>query len=131
MLADTNVIVALFDGGATTARAGARALVDEAAADGESLIVTEGVLVECVWVLMARLRLPAAEVAGLLAELLTTAPFELWDERLGTAALRLMSAESRLDIVDCLLLERSLASGEAVVTFDRLARRVGDELVEI
>lgn len=131
MLADTNVIVALFDVGGTCAHTEARALVEKAAASGESLMVTEGVLVECVWVLTARFRLTIARVAEVLAEMLSTAPFELWDERLGAAALRLMAAEPRLDVVDCLLLERSLASGEPLVTFDRLARRIGDELVEI
>lgn len=131
MLADTNVVVALLSSGSMPDSLEARTLVESAVAEGERLVITEGVLVECVWVLISRFGHVPADVSRMVSELLVTPPFRLWNGRLALAALRLMAAEPRLDIVDCLLLERSIASGEPIATFDRLARRIGDELVEI
>lgn len=120
LIADANVVIALLAGPGDSHFAVVEQLVRDVEGRGERLIVTEGVLAETAWVLRSRLGMSQREVAGALLALLDSAAFDSWDPPLVTQALRIMSDEPRLDVVDALLAARDSLGAGRVVTFDRV-----------
>jgi predicted nucleic acid-binding protein len=125
-IADTNVLLSLIVGD----RPKHAVFAEAAGAGGGGVLVTEAVLTEAVWVLCRSYRRTRPEAAGLLLEALDGPGVEAWDRKHAERALRLMEAEPSLGIVDCLLIERGLASGCEVVSFDRRLCQHATEYVE-
>jgi predicted nucleic acid-binding protein len=126
LLADSNVIVAAIVGDADSHGPLVAELVRRVEARGEQLRVTEGVFVAVVWVLGRRYAMDPPEIATALVALLDSSVFRSWDPPLVLDALRIVTEDPRLDIVDALLAARSLAGEGSVVTLDRrLARHLG------
>ena len=127
-LADTNVLLSLV-----VSDRPKHSVFAEAAAggDGSAILVTEGVLAEAVWVLCRSYHRTREQAAKLLLEVLDGPGIAAWDRRQATNALRLMGADPSLGIVDCLLLERGIALGGEVVTFDQRLQRRATEFVEL
>ena len=128
LIADANVLIAVLAGPDDPLSANVGRLVCEVEERGERLVVTEGVLAEAAWVLRSRFGMSQREISGALLELLDSAAFDSWDPPLVTEALRIMSDEPRLDLVDALLAARDAMGVGRVVTLDRvLARTIARE----
>ena len=93
------------------------------AEDGQPLVVTESVFVECMWVLQSTLRFDPAEADRIMREILGAEGIEPWDAALAACALDVHSRDPRLSIVDSLLVARVRLDGAEVVTADRLLKR--------
>ena len=128
LIADANIVVAALAGSADAHGAAVQQLVRDVEERQDRLVVTEGVLAETAWVLRVRFGMSQVEIAGALSALLDSAAFDSWDPPLVTAALRIMAAEPRLDLVDALLAARDTTGAGQVVTLDRvLARTIAAE----
>jgi predicted nucleic-acid-binding protein len=84
----------------------------------ESALISESVLVECLYVLTKHYKVPRVEAAKSLAGILIYKGIVNSDSDLLSKALTLF-AESTLDPVDCILLQRSAIEGHALRTFDK------------
>lgn len=116
---DTNVLVRFLveDDPAQSARA-AR-LIDRAVARNEALFVSDLVLCETVWVLLSAYRVPRAEVAALLAQVLKASHLAFRDAE---ALLRALQGfvRGKGDFADYVIREHALMAGcDDVATFDR------------
>jgi len=90
----------------------------------EYAIISESVLVECLYVLTKHYKVPRAEAAGSLGGILLYKGIVNPDRDVLSKALMLF-AESTLDPVDCILLQKNAIEGHAIRTFDRdLLKRV-------
>ena len=128
LIADANIVIAALAGPADSQGAAVEQLVRDVEERQDRLVVTEGVLAETAWVLRVRFGMSQVEIAGALSALLDSAAFDSWDPPLVTAALRIMAAEPRLDLVDALLAARDATGAGQVVTLDRvLARTIAAE----
>ena len=122
---DTNALVALVVDDRAEQRAAVLVELERARAGHGSVVVSESVLVEAIWVLTTRYGLAQSEAASRLASILAANGLEAFDTELVNTALGLASSKPALSIVDCLLVLRSWKLGDAVLTFDeRLAREV-------
>lgn len=129
-IADTNVVVGLVTGMTPRQQQAAEALVLDAEQTGQPIVVTEGVFVECEWVLRRRFGFSRPEVVGVMKGLLDSASFEAWDPGVANLALRFMESEPRLDSVDCILAAMQSLGEASVITFDRLLARTIDEYLD-
>lgn len=122
-LADTNVVIDLLREVREPDREALDRLAIEAESMGEPLVVRESVLAESVWVLTSAFGMPAETAAAAIRSVLQGEGLVPWDRSVASAALDLMSANPRLDIVDCLLAARADLDGDDVVTSDTLLQR--------
>ena len=124
-LPDTNIILRylLYDEPALSARAGS---YWEKVKDGSTRArLTEGVLMECVYVLQRFYRVPRDSIGATLTALLAYKGLDSSDLDLFRASLGLYS-QTRLDFVDCILCAREKSGEGKVISFDeRLNRLVG------
>jgi len=122
---DTNAVVALVVADRQEQREAVLLAVERAVSAGDCVVVSEAVLVESFWVLQTRYGLSEPEVADRLRAILSAGGVEPFDARLAETALLVAQRAPALSIVDCLLVARAEAHGDAVLTFDkRLAREV-------
>lgn len=103
-------------------------LVFSALEQGEQkAIITEGVLIECVYVLLKVYKVPRPLVAEKLMELFGYPGLNNTHHALFTPALDIF-ARHNVDIVDALLFVRSQREGWTIISFDKdiekIARRV-------
>jgi predicted nucleic acid-binding protein len=127
-IADTNVLLGLI----LPDRPQHAAFADAAAdADASAVLITEGVLAECVWVLCKQYDHTRPMAARVLLETLDGPGIAVWDRDLADRALRLMAADASLDIVDCLLLERAVSRGDEILSFDRRLCQRAQEYVKL
>ncbi len=116
-LPDTNVVLRylLHDHEAPYAQASA---FFEAVREGQrTAMLLEGVLVECIYVLTKFYRVPRAEAAGQLRGLLQYRGMRNPDLHELAEALK-RYAETKLDIVDCILLAKGTGKDTEVFSFD-------------
>ncbi len=85
--------------------------------DKRQAILLEGVLVECVYVLTKFYQVPRAEAAGKLHALLQYKGMRNSDRQELLYALK-RYAETKLDIVDCILLAKGFDNNMEVFSFD-------------
>jgi predicted nucleic-acid-binding protein len=85
--------------------------------DKRQAILLEGVLVECVYVLTKFYQVPRAEAAGKLHALLQYKGMRNSDRQELLYALK-RYAETKLDIVDCILLSKGSDNNMEVFSFD-------------
>ena len=116
---DTNVLVRYLVEDDKAQSAKARALVNRAVANHESLFVPDIVVCETVWVLTAAYEVTRAEVRRILSLLLTASHLRFRDlDQLARA--RDAFDAGRGDFADYLIREQAVAAGcERVATFDR------------
>ena len=120
---DTNVLVRFLVEDALKQSAAAAALIERAAAAGESLFVSDVVVCEVVWVLGTAYRVPRAQIASTLRELFRARAlaFEAASEL--SRALDAF-AIGRGDFADYLVREHARAAGcSTVVTFDKVLQK--------
>ena len=87
-------------------------------------LISESVLVECLYVLTKHYKVPRVEAAGTLGGLLIYKGIVNSDSDVLTKALATF-AESTLDPVDCILLHKAAVEGHTLMTFDKaLLKRV-------
>jgi predicted nucleic-acid-binding protein len=84
----------------------------------EPALISESVLVECLYVLTKHYKVPRVEAAMSLGGILLYKGIVNPDRDVFTKALRLF-AESALDPVDCILLQKNALEGHNVRTFDK------------
>jgi predicted nucleic-acid-binding protein len=84
----------------------------------ELALISESVLVECLYVLTKHYKVPRVEAAMSLGGILLYKGIVNPDRDVFTKALRLF-AESALDPVDCILLQKNALEGHNVRTFDK------------
>lgn len=84
----------------------------------ELALISESVLVECLYVLTKHYKVPRNEAATSLGGILLYKGIVNPDRDMLSKALTLF-AESTLDPVDCILLQKSSLEGHVVRTFDR------------
>ena len=90
----------------------------EAVREGKrQAVLLEGVLVECVYVLTKFYQVPRSEAAGKLHDLLQYKGIRNLDRQELLDALK-RYAETKLDIVDCILLAKGMAEHTEVFSFD-------------
>lgn len=117
VLPDTNVVLRylLRDHEAHYAKA---CELFEAVREGKrQAVLLEGVLVECVYVLTKFYKVPRAEAAGKLHDLLQYKGMHNNDRQELLDALQ-RYAETSLDIVDCMLLAKGMSEHYEVFSFD-------------
>ncbi len=114
-LVDTNVLVRFLVGDDPAKAARARALMTRVDQGQESIVITEEVLTECVWVLESFYEVPRHEIAQRLAALLAYRGIQ--NPAASLSALGVF-AKSNLDFVDCMLVARSQRDRLPVYSFD-------------
>ena len=127
-IADTNVLLGLIVDDRPEHAAFAEAAAD---ASVEAVTITEVVLAETAWVLGSVYGVTGRRAARVLREALAAPGVAVWDRAHAQRALALMEAEPSLGVVDCLLLERAVASGAELVSFDRRLTQRAAEYVEL
>ena len=95
----------------------ARELFEAIREDKRQAILLEGVLVECVYVLTKFYQVPRTEAAGKLHDLLQYKGMRNSDRQELLDALK-RYAETKLDIVDCILLAKGSDDNMEVFSFD-------------
>lgn len=124
---DTNVLVRILiqDSTAPDQCAAARRLVAEAAAAGESLLVSLCALLEAEWVLRSRYRVSREAMAGAFNAMLETPGIEFEHDATVEEALYLLDQFPSADFADCLLTARAIHLGRSrFLTFDVGAARL-------
>lgn len=125
-LPDTNVILRYLLADAPEFYEKAQRLFEKIRVGDEKAVILESVLVECVYVLTKFYKVPKAEAAGRLKELLLYKGVANSDKDDLIAALSIYADTNTLDIVDCVLSAKSKSSGMTMVTFDeKLKKRHG------
>jgi predicted nucleic-acid-binding protein len=90
----------------------------------ESILISESVLVECLYVLTKHYKVPRGEAARSLGGIFIYKGIVNPDCDILSKALTLF-AESTLDPVDCILLQKATAEGHILRTFDKaLLKRI-------
>ena len=90
----------------------------------EAVLITESVLVECIYVLTKHYHVPRIEASNSLSGILLYKGVVNPDREIFLKALTLF-AESTLDPVDCILLQRNALEGHNIRTFDKaLLKRI-------
>lgn len=121
---DTNVIVRLLLRDDRRQAAAAKAVIDEALAVGEPLMLSLLTVLETEWVLRARGGLGKSEVVGSFKHILEARDLVIEDEAVLEQALYLYE-EGGAEFADCLMIARYLQLGcEEMLTFDRHAAKV-------
>jgi predicted nucleic-acid-binding protein len=100
--------------------------VARAVSEDQPLFVSEVVMCETVWVLLAAYRVPRAEVGEILGRLLMAAQLRFNDVDRLSRALEAFIA-GRGDFADYVIREQARAAGcDQVATFDRVLLKEGD-----
>jgi predicted nucleic-acid-binding protein len=90
----------------------------------EAVLISESVLVECIYVLTKHYNVPRIEASNSLSGILLYKGVINPDREILLKALTLF-AESALDPVDCILLQRNALEGHSIRTFDKaLLKRI-------
>ena len=84
----------------------------------ESILISESVLVECLYVLTKHYKVPRAEAAKSLVGILIYKGVVNPDSNVLSKALACF-AETALDPVDCILLQKAAIEGHTLLTFDK------------
>jgi predicted nucleic-acid-binding protein len=117
---DTNVLVRFLVEDDKAQSAKAAKLVAHAVSEDEPLFVSDVVVCETVWVLLAAYRVPRAEVGELLGRLLMAAHLRFNDVDRLSRALEGFAA-GKGDFADYVIREHARAAGcDHVATFDRM-----------
>lgn len=125
-LPDTNVILRYLLADSPELYEKAQRLFEKVRVGEEKAVILECVLVECVYVLTKFYKVPKAETAARLKELLHYKGVANGDKDALIEALNIFSGKDPLDIVDCVLSAKANSSGMTMVTFDeRLKKRHG------
>jgi len=120
---DTNVLVRLFVDDDAAQGAAARALVSDAARDGESILVTPLVLAELAWSLRSNFAFVKAEILDALDQLCRNAAFVV-DDRTAVEAAVDAWRDGGADFADYLIAALARERGATTtMTFDRKAAR--------
>lgn len=115
---DTNVLLRLLLRDDPDQAARARDLLDGLRADARRAYLPAGVVLETVWVLRRRNRVPKQEVVALIDDLLHASDFVVGDHDAVAAATRAW-ADGDGDFAEYLFRAQALAAGaEALATFD-------------
>jgi len=126
-LPDTNVILRYLLADAPEFYEKAQRLFEKIRVGDEKAVILESVLVECVYVLTKFYKVPKAETAARLKELLLYKGVANSDKEELIEALSIFAGKTPLDIVDCILSAKAKSSGMAMVTFDeKLKKRHGE-----
>ena len=116
---DTNVLVRFLVEDDKAQSEKAARLVRRAIASGEPLFISDVVLCETVWVLLAAYRVPRAEAGEVLARLLKARHLQFSDHGSLSRALESFLA-GKGDFADYVIREQARAAGcDEVATFDR------------
>ena len=117
---DTNVLVRFLVEDDKVQSAKAAKLVAHAVSEDEPLFISDVVVCETVWVLLAAYRVPRAEVGELLGRLLMAAHLRFNDVDRLSRALEAF-AVGKGDFADYVIREHARAAGcDHVATFDRM-----------
>jgi predicted nucleic acid-binding protein len=127
-IADTNVLLGLIVSDRPEHAAFAEAATD---ASADPVTISELVLAEAAWVLGSVYGITGRVAARLLGKALEAPGVAVWDRLHAKRALALMDAEPSLGMVDCLLLERVVASRAELISFDQRLTRRAAEYVEL
>ena len=121
---DTNVLVRLLVSDDTRQASQAKALLERATRNGESLFIPLTVVLELEWVLRSTYQYAKQQVLATLAAMLESREFEFQDEAALEQALHYYRRE-RVDFAECLHLGCAAAAGQLpLMTFDRRAGKV-------
>jgi predicted nucleic-acid-binding protein len=125
-LPDTNTIVRYLIADDPTLHAKAKSFFDRVKDGSVRAVILESVIAECIYVLTKIYNVPRDRAAGSLTDVLRYKGISNDDQHELIGALSLFS-ERALDIVDCILCAKAVASRHHLFTFDaalnKLARR--------
>lgn len=99
------------------------AFFEEVRSGKTAALIAESVLVECLYILTGHYRVPRADIAASLTNLLLYKGIDNSDKYVLTKSLALF-AESSLDPVDCILAARAAVAGNPVLTFDKALNKM-------
>lgn len=116
-LPDTNTIVRYLVNDDPAFYAKAKEFFDRVKDGDHKAVILESVIAECVYVLIKIYRVPRNRVAASLIDILRYRGVANVDRQELIRALSLFS-ERGLDIVDCILYAKAVASGDHLFTFD-------------
>ena len=117
-LVDTNVVLRFLLADDPLHFPRAAALWERVDKDLERVAIGEGVLVECVWVLLKVKGVPRVEVARHLSQILAFDGVRVTGSKRVLLDALALFARTSTDIVDCLLAARARAARSTVYTFD-------------
>ena len=116
-LPDTNTIVRYLVADDPALHEKAKEFFDKVKHGGAKAVILESVIAECVYVLTKIYKVPRDRAAGSLIDTLRYKGIANDDQQELIRALTLYS-EHGLDIVDCILCAKAVASGDYLFTFD-------------
>jgi len=122
-LPDTNVILRYLLADDPVLYEKADRLFEKIRVGSEKAVILESVLVECVYVLTEFYKVPKAEAAARLKDLLLYKGITNGDKEELIEALNIFSGKDPLDIVDCVLSAKAKSVGMTLVTFDEKLRK--------
>jgi predicted nucleic acid-binding protein len=124
-LPDTNTIIRYLINDDPVLFSKAQEFFDKIKNGDAKALILESVVAECIYVLTKIYRVPRDKAAGSLIDLLRYKGIDNKDRQELIQALTLFT-EKGLDIVDCLLYAKAIASGDHLFTFDAdLHRLIG------
>ena len=116
---DTNVLIRLLIRDDEKQYAAARAVVNQASASGEPILILLMVVLEVEWVLRSRYKLDKASVAQAFTQLLESQDVHIESAATLEEALCVWAQHPRADFTDCLLASRAASLGRTqFATFD-------------
>ena len=124
-LLDANLVLRFLLDDHRTLSPRASALFREAAEGRCTLVLTDVVLAECVWVLRSFHEESHEQIALVLSSLVTEPGIDTEDTELIVDALERM-ARTRIDYVDCCLAARAARADVPIASFDRDFRKFDD-----
>jgi len=122
-LPDTNVIIRYLVNDEPALFARAKVFFDKVKQGTEKAVLLESVLAECVYVLTKIYKVPRAEAASVLIDLLQYKGICNTDKAELIHALNLFS-EKKLDVVDAILCAKAKDKQRTLVTFDKALQKV-------
>ena len=122
-LPDTNVVLRYLLHDDAVQSVTAEEFFENVRVGKEKAIIIEAVLVECVYILIKRYKVPKREVADNLIMLLQYKGIANPDRKMLVYALRIF-AEQSLDIVDCILLARARLGKGRLFSFDKALNKL-------
>ena len=131
MIVDANAVLALIVDDRPEQTAVVQEAVQSAAAEGRWLEVPHVVVAEVAFVLECGYGWDRRAVARMLSSLFAAPGLRALDGARLAGAMRLVEARPALSIVDAIVLETAVATGDEILTFDRLMQRTAVEYVEI
>jgi predicted nucleic-acid-binding protein len=116
-LIDTNVVLRFLRDDHKAHSPAAKALFERAAAGECTLVVTDLIIAEAVWVLVSFYKAKRVDVADALAGIINQPGIECAGQPMILDALERFRA-TKLDFADCYLIARSATTGHAIASFD-------------